>query len=56
MSVVEFLEAIEGPLKKQFLPDAKGKTIYTSLLGTIADLTPAENVKVKEIFNFNVIF
>ena len=49
LSVVEFLQAVEEPLKDQYLPEAKGKTIYTSLLGTAADLTPAENIKVKPI-------
>jgi len=46
MSVVEFLDAVEEPLKDQHLPEAKGKTIYASLLGTAANLTPVENVKV----------
>ena len=46
MSVVEFLDAVEEPLKDQHLPEAKGKTIYASLLGTAANLTPGENVKV----------
>jgi hypothetical protein len=51
MSVVEFLDAVEEPLKDQYLPKAKGKTIYASLLGTAADLTPAQNVQVN-FFNF----
>lgn len=46
MTVVEFIDAIEEPLKDQYLPEASGKTIYTSLLGTAANLSPAENVKV----------
>ena len=46
MSVVEFIDAIEEPLKDQYLPEAIGKTIYASLLGTAANLTPADNVKV----------
>ena len=46
MSVVEFLQAVEEPLKDEYLPDALGRTIYTSLLGTSAKLNPAENVKV----------
>lgn len=46
MSVVEFLNAVEEPLKDQHLPQGKGKFIYTSLLGTAADLSTAENVKV----------
>ena len=47
LTVVEFIDAIEEPLKDQYLPEAAGKTIYASLLGTAADLTPAENVKVR---------
>ena len=47
MSVVEFLQAVEEPLKEEYLPKPLGKTIYTSLLGTAAKLTPGENVKVK---------
>jgi hypothetical protein len=46
MTVVEFLNAVEEPLKDEYLPDALGKTIYTSLLGTAAKLSPADNVKV----------
>ena len=46
MTVVEFIDAIEEPLKDQYLPEASGKTIYTSLLGTAANLPPADNVKV----------
>ena len=46
MSVLEFLEAVEQPLKEQHLPVGLGKTIYASMLGTAKDLSPAENVKV----------
>ena len=46
MSVVEFLNAVEEPLKEKHLPPEKGRTIYTSLLGTAADLSPTDNVKV----------
>ena len=49
MTVVEFLEAIEEPLKNEHLPAALGKTIYTSLLGTSAKVSPAENVKVSSL-------
>ena len=49
MSVVEFLDAVEEPLKDQHIPEAKGKTIYASLLGTAANLTPVENVNVNSI-------
>ena len=52
MSVVEFLDAVEEPLKDQYLPEARGKTIYASLLGTAADLSPVDNVKVHNIYNF----
>ena len=48
MSVVEFLDAVEEPLKDQYLPEARGKTIYASLLGTAADLSPVDNVKVTQ--------
>ena len=34
MSVVEFLEIIEHPLKDKYLPPEKGQYIYTSMLGT----------------------
>lgn len=43
---MEFLDAIEEPLKEELLPLEKGKTIYTSLLGTAPGLAPEENVKV----------
>lgn len=46
MSVVEFLHEIEEPLKELHCPQGKGKIIYTSLLGTASNLTPAQNVKV----------
>ena len=46
MTVVEFLQAVEEPLKEEHLPAALGKTIYTSLLGTSCKLSPADNVKV----------
>ena len=46
MTVVEFLQAVEEPLKDEYLPDALGRTIYTSLLGTSAKLSPSDNVKV----------
>ena len=49
LSVVEFLDVIEEPLKDLYLPEARGKTIYASLLGTAANLTPAENIKVLAI-------
>ena len=45
-AVVEFLQAVEEPLKDEYLPKALGKTVYTSLLGTSPSLTPGENVKV----------
>jgi len=46
LSVVEFLNAIEEPLKNKHIPKERGKFIYTSLLGTAKDLTTAENVEV----------
>ena len=49
MTVVEFLEAVEEPLKDEHLPAALGKIIYTSLLGTSAKVSPAENVKVSSL-------
>ena len=45
MSVVEFLDAVEEPLKDEHIPQGKGNFIYTSLLGTAADLSTAENVQ-----------
>ena len=60
MSVVEFLDAVEEPLKDQYLPEARGKTIYASLLGTAADLSPVDNVKVHfilyTIFSLTCLF
>ena len=47
MTVVEFLDAVEEPLKDEHIPQALGKTIYASLLGTAADLSASENVKVR---------
>ena len=46
MSVVEFLDAVEEPLKDAHIPPGKGHFIYTSLLGTASDLSTAENVQV----------
>ena len=46
MSVVEFLDAVEEPLKDEHIPTGKGHFIYTSLLGTASDLSTAENVQV----------
>ena len=48
MSVVEFLNAVEEPLKDQHIPPGKGKFIYTSLLGTAKHLSTADNVKVTD--------
>ena len=45
MSVVEFLDAVEEPLKDAHIPQGKGNFIYTSLLGTASDLSTAENVQ-----------
>ena len=49
ITVTEFLQAIEEPLKEEHLPVALGKTIYTSLLGTSAKLSAADNVKVGDL-------
>ena len=46
MTVVEFLQSVEEPLKDEHLPAALGKTIYTSLLGTSSKVCAADNVKV----------
>ena len=46
MSVVEFLDAVEEPLKDAHIPPGNGHFIYTSLLGTAKDLSTAENVQV----------
>ena len=48
MSVVEFLDAVEEPLKDAHIPQGKGNFIYTSLLGTAADLSTAENVQASQ--------
>ena len=51
MSVVEFLDAVEEPLKDAHIPQGKGNFIYTSLLGTAADLSTAENVQAsRDVF------
>ena len=50
MTVVEFLDAVEEPLKDEHIPQALGKTIYASLLGTAADLSASENVKVRVFY------
>ena len=49
ITVTEFLQAVEEPLKEEHLPVPKGKTIYTSLLGTSAKLSAADNVKVGDL-------
>ena len=49
LTVVDFLRAVEEPLKREHLPPGKGKFIYTSLLGTAAHLTTSENIKVVSI-------
>ena len=46
MTVVEFLQSVEEPLKDEHLPVGLGKTIYTSLLGTSSKVCAADNVKV----------
>ena len=45
MSVVQFLNEVEEPLKRQHLPSGKGQFIYTSMLGTAKNLITAENVQ-----------
>ena len=52
MTVVEFLQSVEEPLKDEHLPAGLGKTIYTSLLGTSSKVCAADNVKV--IFKNNL--
>ena len=46
LSVVDFLEVIEAPLKEAHLPQERGRYIYTSMLGTARELSAAENVRV----------
>ena len=46
LSVVDFLEVIEAPLKEAHLPQERGRYIYTSMLGTARQLSAAENVRV----------
>ena len=50
MTVVEFLQSVEEPLKDEHLPVGLGKTIYTSLLGTSSKICAADNVKVVSRF------
>ena len=38
LSVVEFLEEIEVPIKNKVLPAEMGKFVYTSMLGTAQHL------------------
>ena len=61
MTVVEFLQSVEEPLKDEHLPVGLGKTIYTSLLGTSSKVCAADNVKVIyrksiEIWHCGLIF
>ncbi|KYM95748.1 PREDICTED: mycosubtilin synthase subunit C-like [Cyphomyrmex costatus] len=44
MILIDFLEHLEGPIKKYKLPKDKGRILYTSITGTNSDLNPAENV------------
>ena len=57
MTVVEFLQSVEEPLKDEHLPAGLGKTIYTSLLGTSSKVCAADNVKVilKNQFVYRVL-
>ena len=48
MYVAEFLDAVEEPLKDAHIPQGKGNFIYTSLFGTAADLSTAENVQASQ--------
>lgn len=45
MSVVEFLDAIEQPLKDKHIPREMGKFIYTSMLGTAKNLRCVDRIK-----------
>ena len=54
MTVVEFLQSVEEPLKDEHLPAGLGKTIYTSLLGTSSKVCAADNVKVTFKINSSI--
>ncbi|XP_077254629.1 beta-alanyl-bioamine nonribosomal peptide synthetase ebony-like isoform X3 [Temnothorax americanus] len=46
MTVVDFIEYLEGPIRDYKLPKGKGKIIHSFLMGTSIDLNPMENVLV----------
>ncbi|XP_071559405.1 beta-alanyl-bioamine nonribosomal peptide synthetase ebony-like isoform X2 [Temnothorax nylanderi] len=46
MTVFDFLEYLEGPIRDYKLPKGKGKIIHSFMMGTSSDLNPMENVLV----------
>jgi hypothetical protein len=56
MSVVEFLESVEEPLKEKYIPKEMGKFIYTSMLGTAKNLRYEFQFPFKKSFYSNIFF
>ena len=48
MYVVEFLDAVEEPLKEAHIPQGKGNFLYTSLFGTAPHISTAKNVQASQ--------
>ena len=56
MYVVEFLDAVEEPLKEAHIPQGKGNFLYTSLFGTAAHISTAENVQASQHFSTKIVY
>ena len=56
MSVVEFLESVEEPLKEKHIPKEMGKFIYTSMLGTAKNLRYEFQFPLKKAFYSSFFF
>lgn len=53
--VFEYLETLEGPIRETVLPQGKGKTLHSFMMGTKSYLTPKENVIVMQAMEEEVL-
>lgn len=53
--VFEYLETLEGPVKEKILPQGKGKTLHSFMMGTKEDLSTKENVIIMQTMEEEVL-
>lgn len=53
--IFEYLESLEGPVRKDFLPKGQGKVFHSFMMGTKSHLTAKENVMVMQAMEDEII-